>query len=130
MATHHSARPAAYSKRPPPPHGRSSRPTHLSKRSSSYAASKAGPKAIYYKEEDFEDEDSMATSFLQFWYASPLFAPIGSSLTDVTSNSTTCEKQIIVPNNSVLYCSERYDNINLHLDDPSANFSAQLSEEG
>lgn len=47
----------------------------------------------------------MATSFLQFWYDSSI--PTSSTLS-LTRRSTTCEKQIIVPCNSVLYCSQRY----------------------
>ncbi|KAF2008566.1 hypothetical protein BU24DRAFT_93203 [Aaosphaeria arxii CBS 175.79] len=86
MATHHS-RPSTHSKRPLPPHARPSKPsTHSSKRSHLHTASKSGHKAVSPKEDDFEDEEVMATSFLQY--------------------CTTCEKQIIVPNNSVLYCSE------------------------
>lgn len=43
-------------------------------------------KVAQAKEEEFEDEEVMATSFLQY--------------------CTTCEKQIITPSNSLLYCSE------------------------
>ncbi|KAF2248225.1 hypothetical protein BU26DRAFT_329508 [Trematosphaeria pertusa] len=83
MAAHHTNRPSNHPKRPLPAHARPSKPAPLSKRTNSYGA---GKKAVHSTEEDFEDEEVMATSFLQF--------------------CTTCEKQIIVPSNSVLYCSE------------------------
>ncbi|KAJ4355856.1 uncharacterized protein N0V89_003877 [Didymosphaeria variabile] len=84
MATH-TRQSSSNTKRPLPAHARPTKPAPLSKRSNSYGASrKAVP--LHKKEEDVEDEDLMATSFLQF--------------------CTTCEKQIIVPCNSVLYCSE------------------------
>ncbi|KAF2640997.1 hypothetical protein P280DRAFT_489503 [Massarina eburnea CBS 473.64] len=82
MATHHSRHPSTHSKRPLPVHARPSKPVPLSKRSPSYSASKK----LVHREESTEDEESMATSFLNF--------------------CTTCEKQIIVPSNFVLYCSE------------------------
>lgn len=86
MATHHS-RSSNHTKRPLPAHARPSKPAPLSKRSSSHGGvPKSGHKVSQSQEEDFEDEEVMATSFLQY--------------------CTTCEKQIIVPNNSVLYCSE------------------------
>ncbi|KAK7177544.1 hypothetical protein PSPO01_16404 [Paraphaeosphaeria sporulosa] len=82
MATH--TRQQANSKRPLPANARLTKPALLSKRANSHGASK---KAMHlHKEEEIEDEDLMATSFLQF--------------------CTTCEKQISVPFNSVLYCSE------------------------
>ncbi|KAF1970724.1 hypothetical protein BU23DRAFT_201969 [Bimuria novae-zelandiae CBS 107.79] len=81
MATH--TRYTSYSKRPLPAHARPLKPAPLSKRTNSYGASK---KAVHKKEEEPDDDDLMATSFLQF--------------------CATCEKQIIVPCNSVLYCSE------------------------
>ncbi|KAF1961935.1 hypothetical protein CC80DRAFT_436382 [Byssothecium circinans] len=83
MATVHSRHPSAHSKRSLPAHARPTKPAQLSKRSSS---SHCPAKKVVPKEEDIEDEGSMATSFLNF--------------------CTTCEKQIIIPNNSVLYCSE------------------------
>ncbi|KAF2477557.1 uncharacterized protein BDR25DRAFT_2008 [Lindgomyces ingoldianus] len=86
MATQHPSRPSNHSKRSLPALARPSKSTPLSKRTNSHGASKGGQKATHPKEEDFEDEEVMATSFLQY--------------------CTTCEKQIIVPNNSVLYCSE------------------------
>ncbi|KAF2730680.1 hypothetical protein EJ04DRAFT_36700 [Polyplosphaeria fusca] len=83
MATH-ARHPSNHSKRPLPAHARPTRPAPLSKRTNS---SKSLSKAALPKKEDVEDdEEGMATSFLQF--------------------CATCEKQIIVPNNSVLYCSE------------------------
>ncbi|KAF2715115.1 hypothetical protein K504DRAFT_496998 [Pleomassaria siparia CBS 279.74] len=97
MATHH-ARPSNHSKKPLPTHARPTRPVHLSKRTSSYGAVKGLSKPTHnhqhhhqhhhqHQEDDYsEDEGAMATSFLNY--------------------CTTCEKQIIVPNNSVLYCSE------------------------
>ncbi|KAF2191475.1 hypothetical protein K469DRAFT_720500 [Zopfia rhizophila CBS 207.26] len=85
MATHYTCRPSNHSKRPLPAHARPSKPAPLSKRTNSHGASKGGQKPAYPKE-DFEEEEVMATSFLQY--------------------CSTCEKQIIVPNNLVLYCSE------------------------
>ncbi|KAF2678219.1 hypothetical protein K458DRAFT_317811 [Lentithecium fluviatile CBS 122367] len=83
MATHHTRHTSNHSKRPLPAHVRPSKPASLSsKRSSSYVANKK----VVHKEEEFDDEEVMATSFLQY--------------------CTTCEKQIITPSNSVLYCSE------------------------
>lgn len=61
-----------------------------------------------------EEDDSMGSSFLQFWYVLPtLFTAIRLKtppppIADVKSISAMCEKQIVVPNNSILYCSERY----------------------
>ncbi|KAF9737568.1 hypothetical protein PMIN06_007812 [Paraphaeosphaeria minitans] len=83
--THTHTRQPSHTKRPLPPHARPSKPAPLSKRSHSHPASKkAAP--LHHTDEDTGDEDLMATSFLQF--------------------CTTCEKQIIVPCNAVLYCSE------------------------
>ncbi|ORX96441.1 hypothetical protein BCR34DRAFT_593874 [Clohesyomyces aquaticus] len=86
MATHHPSRPSNHSKRPLPAHARPSKAAPLSKRTNSLGANKGGQKAAHLKAEDSEDEEGMATSFLQY--------------------CTVCEKQIVVPNNSVLYCSE------------------------
>ncbi|KAF2112660.1 hypothetical protein BDV96DRAFT_602047 [Lophiotrema nucula] len=86
MATHHTRHPSNHSKRPLPAHARPSKPAPLTKRSTSHGASKSVQKAALRKEEDLEDEEGMATSFLNF--------------------CTYCEKQIVVPNNFVLYCSE------------------------
>lgn len=62
----------------------------------------------YAKEEeevfDFEDDD-MGTTFLQYWFVlvlSPLRDQVFTSY-----SSAMCEKQILVPNSSILYCSER-----------------------
>ncbi|CAI6334488.1 unnamed protein product [Periconia digitata] len=83
MATHHHTRHLSHhSKRPQPAHARPSKPALLSKRSSSHGSHKKSAP----KEDDWEEEEVMATSFLNF--------------------CTTCEKQIIVPSNFVLYCSE------------------------
>lgn len=88
MATHHhhASRSSNHSKRPLPAHARPSKPGPLSKRSNSHGASKGGQKVAHHRDEEPEDDESMAASFLNF--------------------CTTCEKQIIVPSNSVLYCSE------------------------
>ena len=103
MATH--TRQTSYSKRPLPAHARPSKPAPLSKRTNSHGASKKAV-PLHKKEEVFEEEeDLMATSFLQFWYDSSMQISLAHSL---TCRSTTCEKQIIVPCNSVLYCSQRY----------------------
>ncbi|KAF1941914.1 hypothetical protein EJ02DRAFT_466212 [Clathrospora elynae] len=85
MATHHVRHPSHHSKKPLPPHARSSKPAPLSKRTYSYG-SKGSSKVAHHKEVDSDDEDSMAVSFLNY--------------------CTVCEKQIIVPSNTVLYCSE------------------------
>ncbi|KNG48200.1 hypothetical protein DDE82_007130 [Stemphylium lycopersici] len=84
MATHHVRHPSHTSKKSQPAHARPSRP--LSKRTHSHGA-KTASKAVHYKDvETDDDEDSMAVSFLNY--------------------CTVCEKQIIVPSNTVLYCSE------------------------
>lgn len=82
MATHHIRHSSHHSKRPQPAHQRPTKPA-LFKRTNSHGSSK---KAAAAKEEECEEEEVMATSFLNF--------------------CTTCEKQIIVPSNFVLYCSE------------------------
>lgn len=86
MATHHARHPSHHSKKPLPVHARPSKPAPLSKRSHSY--SKSSHKAAHSRDLDLADdeEDSMAVSFLNY--------------------CTVCEKQIIVPSNTVLYCSE------------------------
>ncbi|KAI4246023.1 MAG: hypothetical protein L6R40_002239 [Gallowayella cf. fulva] len=53
---------------------------------------------------DDGDEDDMAISFLQFWYGIDW---IETKLGGLTGGSVTCDQQILVPNNSLLYCSER-----------------------
>lgn len=68
MATH--TRQQSSSKRPLPAHARPSKPAPLSRRSNSYGASKKAV-PLHKKEEEIEDEDLMATSFLQFWYDPP-----------------------------------------------------------
>lgn len=65
MATHHVRHP---SKRSLPAHARSTKPAPLSKRSHSYG--KGSTKAAHQKEvdtESWDDEESMAVSFLNFW---------------------------------------------------------------
>ncbi|KAK7556890.1 life-span regulatory factor-domain-containing protein [Phyllosticta citricarpa] len=76
-ATQHHRAPT-HPKRPTPLHSRS-KSAVFTKRSA-----KSQPRASPKKEDD--DDDLMAASFLNF--------------------CTVCEKQIIVPNNSILYCSE------------------------
>ncbi|KAK7538558.1 life-span regulatory factor-domain-containing protein [Phyllosticta citribraziliensis] len=78
-ATQHHRAPT-HPKRPTPLHSRS-KSAVFTKRS---AAAAKQPRASPKKEDD--DDDLMAASFLNF--------------------CTVCEKQIIVPNNSILYCSE------------------------
>lgn len=53
------------------------------------------------------DKEAMGTSFLQYWY--PCRDTAGWGALSLTSelDSAMCEKQIVVPNNSILYCSER-----------------------
>ncbi|TID14571.1 hypothetical protein E6O75_ATG08717 [Venturia nashicola] len=83
MATHHRN---PSSGRKQTTSGRSSRPGLASKRNSSHSVvTKANGKNVKKHEEE-TDEDVMAASFLQY--------------------CATCEKQIAVPSNSILYCSE------------------------
>ncbi|CAO2651535.1 Nn.00g041050.m01.CDS01 [Neocucurbitaria sp. VM-36] len=85
-AAHHVRHPSHHSRKPLPAHARPSKPAPLSKRPHSHG-SKGSIKIAHHKEAESEDdEDSMAVSFLNY--------------------CTVCEKQIIVPSNSVLYCSE------------------------
>lgn len=86
MATHHARHPSHHSKKPVPAHARPSKPAPLSKRSLSY--NKSSHKAAHSRDLEVanDEEDSMAVSFLNY--------------------CTVCEKQIIVPSNTVLYCSE------------------------
>lgn len=53
----------------------------------------------------FEDDDDMVSSFLQFWYAPTMRLNYQGWL--IEPNSAMCEKQMVIPNNSFLYCSER-----------------------
>jgi hypothetical protein len=92
MATHHVRHLSHPSKKSQSAHARPARP--LSKRL--HSQGKAAPKPPSSKEADLcaadkhhdvdDDEDSMAVSFLNY--------------------CTVCEKQIVVPSNTVLYCSE------------------------
>ncbi|KAJ4354863.1 hypothetical protein N0V95_003473 [Ascochyta clinopodiicola] len=86
MATHHVRHPSHHSKKALSTHAKTSKSAPLSKRSGSHGR-KSSSNAVQHREvtED-EDEDPMAVSFLNY--------------------CTVCEKQIIVPSNSVLYCSE------------------------
>ncbi|KAF1834893.1 hypothetical protein BDW02DRAFT_497148 [Decorospora gaudefroyi] len=86
MATHHVRHPSHHSKKSLQAHTRPSRPAPLSKRSHSYGGKGISKVAHCREAEVDEEEDSMAVSFLNY--------------------CTVCEKQIIVPSNSVLYCSE------------------------
>lgn len=69
----------------------------LVKRHSGHAVPKAKSVQIRDDREDVE-EDIMAASFLQY--------------------CATCEKQIVTPSNSILYCSERSARLQC-FDDPS-----------
>ncbi|KKY15120.1 hypothetical protein UCDDS831_g07846 [Diplodia seriata] len=83
MATQHAQhRNPSHSKRASQSHPRVSRPGLLKRHSKSQTKV---PQVAQRKDEEPED-DPMAASFLNF--------------------CTVCEKQIIVPNNSILYCSE------------------------
>ncbi|KAI9684410.1 MAG: hypothetical protein M1829_002220 [Trizodia sp. TS-e1964] len=62
------------------------RPPPLTRRSQSSGVARSGPATPTKVEQNTDEDDSMAASFLQF--------------------CATCEKQIVVPNNSILYCSE------------------------
>lgn len=87
MATaHHVRHTSHHSRKSLPAHARPSRPAPQVKRTHSHG-SKGSSKATHHKELESEDEEeSMAVSFLNY--------------------CTVCEKQIIVPSNSVLYCSQ------------------------
>ena len=65
----HQIRSSAHPKKPLPAHARPSKPAPLSKRVNSHGTNKGGHKAAQNTEEDLVDEESMATSFLQYWYA-------------------------------------------------------------
>ncbi|KAL8723054.1 MAG: hypothetical protein Q9225_000596 [Loekoesia sp. 1 TL-2023] len=54
---------------------------------------------------DDEDDDDMAISFPQFWSVG--LWRVETSLQKLIENSTTCDRQILVPKTSLLYCSER-----------------------
>ncbi|KAH6625696.1 life-span regulatory factor-domain-containing protein [Boeremia exigua] len=86
MATHHVRHPSHHSKKAHPNHPRPSKPAPLSKRSASHGRKAQSHTAQHREVVEDEDEDPMAVSFLNY--------------------CTVCEKQIIVPSNSVLYCSE------------------------
>jgi hypothetical protein len=111
MATHHVRHPSHHSKRSATAHARPSRPAPLSKRSHSYG--KGASKTAHQKEpeaESWDDEESMAVSFLNFWYATRLILAASPACPRTNlCDSTVCEKQIITPSNSILYCSERYE---------------------
>ncbi|KAH7374369.1 hypothetical protein BKA66DRAFT_513791 [Pyrenochaeta sp. MPI-SDFR-AT-0127] len=93
MATHHVRHPSHHSKKALPAHARPARPAALSKRTHSYG--KSNSKVVHQTEVESEDDDeSMA-----------LWTSLSLNVT-LTCCSTVCEKQIVVPSNSVLYCSE------------------------
>lgn len=68
MATH--TRQTSHSKRPLPAHARPSKPAPSYKRTNSHGASKKQA-LLQKKEDEFDDDELMATSFLQFWYEPP-----------------------------------------------------------
>lgn len=109
MATHH--RNPVSSRKNQTTQGRSQRPGLGSKRNSSHGVlSKSNGKNVRIREDE-TDEDAMAASFLQYWYASRPHTLFSFSFLDLHVNhpdSATCEKQIAVPSNSILYCSEGY----------------------
>ncbi|QDS74845.1 hypothetical protein FKW77_002947 [Venturia effusa] len=85
MATHHHRNPSS-GRKPQATPGRSSRPGPGNKRHSGHlTVPKANGKNVKRREEETE-EDAMAASFPQY--------------------CATCEKQIAVPSDSILYCSE------------------------
>lgn len=72
MATHHVRHPSHHSKKALPVHARPVRPASLSKRTHSYG--KSSSKVAHPTEVESEDEDeSMAVSFLNYWYVVRLF---------------------------------------------------------
>lgn len=112
MATHHVRHPS-HSKKPLPAHARPSKPASLSKRTHSHG-SKGSSKIAHQRDFDSEDdEESMAVSFLNYWYVVVTINSFCLSCILTLYRSTVCEKQIIVPSNTVLYCSERYDTATL-----------------
>jgi len=54
---------------------------------------------------DFDDDD-MGNTFLQYWCVIVVTPQLNQPLTPYSS--AMCEKQILVPSSSILYCSERY----------------------
>lgn len=88
-------------------HTKTSGPAHLTGKSSAKTVVTAGDQWPDTGQTTEEGEDAMAGCFSQFWYAyQSIEYDCGKRLT-VTRHSTTCEKQIMMPSNSVLYCSER-----------------------
>lgn len=101
MTTRHHARQPSQGRKLLPPHARPARPPPLTQRKSyshahsnstpqpspkrltSSGSTKAGAEYMYSRD---DDEESGMASFLQF--------------------CTTCEKQILTPDSSILYCSE------------------------
>ncbi|KAJ9667087.1 hypothetical protein H2201_002922 [Coniosporium apollinis] len=83
LPSHHRT-PSSHHKKAAPPHARPARPTASHKR----ALSHRPPKSVQLESPSRTDdeEEAMAASFLQY--------------------CAFCEKQIIVPNNAILYCSE------------------------
>ena len=112
MATHH-VRPSHHSKKATPVHARPSKPDPLSKRSLSSGKGNHNSKSTHRKEVESEDDESMAVSFLNYWYAIDVCKALSTNAILIQPCSAVCEKQIIVPSNAVLYCSQRYDDPSL-----------------
>ena len=104
--------------KPPTAHARSSRPSLSAKRNAGYNhAAVTHPSANLRRQKSSTEvvkqsdtdstEDIMAASFLQFWYV-PVDPPSCNTLDPVADLllSATCERQIVTPNFSLLYCSE------------------------
>ncbi|KAF2834376.1 hypothetical protein M501DRAFT_1009698 [Patellaria atrata CBS 101060] len=101
MASTYYSRPSVHSKKPNNSNARPSKPAPLTKKGLLPTTPKGKP-----VQQEEEDEDSMAVSFLQY--------------------CAFCDHQIIVPNNSVLYCSEscrRKDNTKVSLTSLNSDYS-------
>ena len=122
VATHHSS-----------PHVRKASAAAKAARSAPSASQKilakvAKPRKSVKEEEeeeifDFDDGDDMTTSFLQYWYVTLPVYHVRRTGTD-NFPSAICEKQILVPNSSILYCSEHCRRMDAL---PSQNPYASLS---
>lgn len=65
-------------------------------------------------EEIVMDEDDMGSSFLQYWLVQFVLYGLLVHLVLIGLHSAMCERQIVVPNNSILYCSEKYARESCH----------------
>ena len=125
-----------------PPKVKSARPTLHRRSTTHHSILKLGsgqPKQQSVVHENSHSE--MAASFLNFWYvviflillvclsANPLHSTHSLFLRLTLSCSAMCERQITVPDNSLLYCSERsvFAYKNLSLPPPNWDYLLTLS---